>query len=108
MEERELLTTLLDIYDQKFLANYLNEEVGSSLCRETINRWMKGKAEPSLTHAEYEALFKLIPQPTVTEENCDFRFIDLFAGIGGIRKGFEAQGGMCVFTSEWNKYSVQK
>ncbi len=107
MEERELLTTLLDIYDQKSLANYLNEEVGSSLCRETINRWMKGKAEPSLTHAEYEALFKLIPQPTITEENCDFRFIDLFAGIGGIRKGFEAQGGMCVFTSEWNKYSVK-
>ena len=34
-----------------------------------------------------------------------FRFIDLFAGIGGIRKGFEAHGGRCVLTSEWNKYA---
>lgn len=34
-----------------------------------------------------------------------FTFIDLFAGIGGIRKGFEAAGGRCVFTSEWDKYA---
>jgi DNA (cytosine-5)-methyltransferase 1 len=38
-------------------------------------------------------------------ENAAFRFIDLFAGIGGIRLGFEAQGGRCVFTSEWNKFA---
>lgn len=37
----------------------------------------------------------------------DFTFIDLFAGIGGMRVGFEAVGGECVFTSEWNKYSQQ-
>lgn len=35
----------------------------------------------------------------------DFTFIDLFAGIGGIRLGFESIGGKCVFTSEWNDYS---
>jgi DNA (cytosine-5)-methyltransferase 1 len=34
-----------------------------------------------------------------------FRFIDLFAGIGGLRLGFEAIGGSCVFTSEWDKFS---
>lgn len=33
-----------------------------------------------------------------------FRFIDLFAGIGGIRIPFEKLGGKCVFTSEWDKY----
>ncbi|MFZ1249325.1 MAG: DNA cytosine methyltransferase [Candidatus Saccharimonadales bacterium] len=32
----------------------------------------------------------------------DFTFIDLFAGIGGTRLGFEAVGGRCVFTSEWD------
>lgn len=37
----------------------------------------------------------------------DFRFIDLFAGIGGIRMGFEGIGGGCVFTSEWDKYARQ-
>ncbi|WP_425477686.1 DNA (cytosine-5-)-methyltransferase [Arenimonas caeni] len=34
-----------------------------------------------------------------------FSFIDLFAGIGGIRLGFERAGGRCVFTSEWNEWS---
>lgn len=35
----------------------------------------------------------------------EFRFIDLFAGIGGCRLAFERAGGTCVFTSEWNKYA---
>jgi len=34
-----------------------------------------------------------------------FRFIDLFAGIGGLRMGFEHIGGRCVFTSEWDENS---
>lgn len=34
-----------------------------------------------------------------------FKFIDLFAGIGGIRLAYQNLGGQCVFTSEWNKYS---
>jgi len=32
----------------------------------------------------------------------NFKFIDLFAGIGGIRLGFESVGGTCVFSSEWD------
>ena len=36
-----------------------------------------------------------------------FTFIDLFAGIGGIRQAFSSVGGKCVFSSEWNKYSQQ-
>ena len=32
----------------------------------------------------------------------DFTFIDLFAGIGGTRLAFDAAGGKCVFTSEWD------
>lgn len=34
-----------------------------------------------------------------------FKFIDLFAGIGGIRLGFEHVGGQCVFSSEWDKHA---
>lgn len=36
-----------------------------------------------------------------------FEFIDLFAGIGGMRVAFEGVGGKCVFTSEWNKFSQE-
>ena len=36
-----------------------------------------------------------------------FRFIDLFAGIGGIRIAFEKAKGDCVFTSEWDKYPAK-
>jgi len=34
-----------------------------------------------------------------------FKFIDLFAGIGGFRFAFQNLGGKCVFTSEWNPFS---
>lgn len=36
-----------------------------------------------------------------------FTFIDLFAGIGGMRLAFEEAGGHCVYSNEWNKYSQQ-
>lgn len=36
-----------------------------------------------------------------------FRFIDLFAGIGGMRRAFEGAGGECVFTAEWNRFALE-
>ena len=39
--------------------------------------------------------------------NKELRMIDLFAGIGGIRMGFESIGAKCVFTSEWNEFAIQ-
>ena len=38
-------------------------------------------------------------------KNNELTFIDLFAGIGGIRKGFESSRTKCVFSSEWDKYA---
>lgn len=49
---------------------------------------------------EYDVPF---PPPT----NPDFKFIDLFAGIGGFRMAFQNLNGKCVFTSEWNKFAQQ-
>lgn len=37
------------------------------------------------------------------KKNTNFTFIDLFAGIGGIRLAFERAGGKCIFSSEWDK-----
>ena len=46
----------------------------------------------------------------ITEQpplHADFTFIDLFAGIGGMRIAFEQAGGQCVYSNEWNKYCQQ-
>lgn len=105
-EELTLLRQVLEIYDQKYVAGYLNEVSPTDWCRETINRWLNGKASPKLSHSEFVALQRLLPLPPKNSKH-EFDFIDLFAGIGGIRRGFENAGGRCVLTSEWNKYSVQ-
>ncbi len=42
-----------------------------------------------------------------SENTASFTFIDLFAGIGGMRIAFESAGGHCVYSNEWNKYSQQ-
>ncbi|HMI09941.1 MAG TPA: DNA cytosine methyltransferase [Candidatus Saccharimonadales bacterium] len=44
-------------------------------------------------------------KPVKSSRKTKFTFIDLFAGIGGTRLGFESAGGKCVFTSEWDTFS---
>ncbi|MDH5784848.1 MAG: DNA (cytosine-5-)-methyltransferase [Chromatiales bacterium] len=105
-EDLALLNRVLEIYDQKQVAEHLNSLGQHNWNRETINRWLKGKSNPKLSHAEFEFLKSLLPQPPESNKY-DFTFIDLFAGIGGIRRAFEVAGGKCLFTSEWNKYAVR-
>ena len=58
-----------------------------------------------------EALQYLIFEPDdipfPPPKNPKFKFIDLFAGIGGFRIAMQNLGGKCVFTSEWDKYAKQ-
>ena len=70
----------------------------------TIYRWETGVGVPRL--AVMEALRALAPNAQAPDQRA-FRFIDLFAGIGGLRRAFESIGGKCVFTSEWDKYALQ-
>jgi DNA (cytosine-5)-methyltransferase 1 len=82
----------------------LTEKLGFSL--RTLYRWDKGEAEPRT--AALEMLRGMAKRPARGQEFTEqFRFIDLFAGIGGLRRGFETIGGSCVFTSEWNTYAQQ-
>lgn len=46
MDEYKTLERVLEIYDQKFVADFLNKISNGRWCRETINRWSKGKANP--------------------------------------------------------------
>lgn len=69
----------------------------------TIYRWEQGKVPPPAMVAL--ALKDIVTKDGNTSAGNDFTFIDLFAGIGGIRLGFQRHGGKCVFTSEWNTWS---
>ncbi len=50
-----------------------------------------------------QLLFEVNDVPFPTPENYQFKFIDLFAGVGGFRLAMQNLGGKCVFTSEWDK-----
>lgn len=71
----------------------------------TVYRWDKGETAPRT--AALALLQNLQPGVSRPSETGSFTFADLFAGIGGLRRGFDAIGGRCVFTSEWNRYATQ-
>lgn len=71
----------------------------------TVRGWENGEHKPSTTRlAKLEALNNSHPFEHSNKDS-DFTFIDLFAGIGGIRLPFQKQGGECVFTSEIDKHA---
>lgn len=74
----------------------------------TLARWEDGSIpRPRFL---WHAVSNLLRQEATRVEpltDCRFKFVDLFAGIGGTRLGFERAGGCCVFTSEYDKYCVQ-
>lgn len=95
----DLLLRARDFYTQKQISEILDVDV------RTVRRWEVGESIPPayLADALRQRLLPLVEPIPENKEN--FTFIDLFAGIGGIRLGFEAHGGHCVFTSEWNRFA---
>ena len=70
----------------------------------TLRRWENGESTPSTL--EYKSIMEFAEKtPFTTRKTPEFDFIDLFAGIGGIRIPFQELGGRCVFTSEWDKFA---
>jgi len=71
-----------------------------------VYRWESGQSAPRKVVMDALA--------AVRSERCSehssehsFTFIDLFAGIGGLRRGFDAIGGKCIFTCERDKHSQE-
>ncbi len=61
--------------------------------------------KPARLRIPKKKLVAISGSSSITAPSGSFTFIDLFAGIGACRKGFELAGGKCVFTSEWDKHS---
>ena len=68
----------------------------------SVYRYERGESRP--TRLALDTMRQAAERRLAAEEGpTGFRFIDLFAGIGGLRLGFQGIGGRCVFTSEWDK-----
>lgn len=87
-------------YSQAEIARHMGCDVRQ------VRRWESRESRPkayALARLEQLPLF----QARHTTTAGDFSFIDLFAGIGGMRLGFEQNGGRCVFTSEWDRNCIK-
>lgn len=71
----------------------------------TVGGWERGEHSPTRENIELiDSIASTAPFRS-NDKNSRFRFIDLFAGIGGIRLPFQQLGGTCVFSSEWDKFA---
>jgi len=94
-----LLKQARSLYTQLEIAKILEVDV------RTIRRWeiCQPAPPPYMVDVIKQRIFPF--SYNIQYEKSLFTFIDLFAGIGGIRLGFESHGGQCIFTSEWNQFA---
>ncbi len=99
--KRSALDSALALMSAAELARLLGKSERS------VRRWQK-TGDPIPKEREL-AILQVLQERTMirSPKASKFRFIDLFAGIGGIRQGFEDAGGHCVFSSEWDRFALQ-
>jgi DNA (cytosine-5)-methyltransferase 1 len=84
---------------QAELANRLHYSV------KTIARWESGRIAPKPVVLDYVRGLARGARTEAPHDTC--KFVDLFAGIGGLRRAFESVGGKCIFTSERDRHAQQ-
>ena len=104
--DKALITHYLHNYHNGISKHYKDDAV------KVLNNFVEYKIEEEqisivAEDALQQLLFEVENVPFTTPENYTFKFIDLFAGIGGFRLAMQNVGGKCVFTSEWEP-SAQK
>lgn len=97
------------ILHQRKLLNVTRKEFSDALGfnkeqEKKLKLWEEGKEE--IPDGAYQKIISFPTMPKYSEPAEEkFTQIDLFAGIGGIRLGFQRVGGKTVFSSEWNKFA---
>jgi DNA (cytosine-5)-methyltransferase 1 len=100
-EDKAILTHYL--HNIKNSVSKLYKEEALSVLENYLDYKIENKFSIVAEDALQQFLFEVENVPFPTPENHTFKFIDLFAGIGGFRIAMQNVGGKCVFTSEWNK-----
>lgn len=91
-EREEIVVAIRDFLSRKEFKQGLNMDDLSD------SEVLKAAEDP----AQYQLFSEFFDVPFPSPEKSRFTFIDLFAGIGGIRIAMQNSGGKCVYSSEWN------